>query len=467
MTQMTRQQLGERMSELLKQHLIWLETDGQAGQRLNARSMEPQLEAHNSWMEARDGGVRLDLRLADLRRADLRGVDISRANLDLADLRQAELQGATLIGAKLRYADLGRANLERIDLRGADMRNAALEGAELSHADLRGVNLRSADLHGVVLHKADLSNGRLDLGDLEDADLSDASLSMAEMRIAHLCEANLSGTQFGLANLSEADFSGAHLEAGQLRDAIGRPARGCCQSEGEDKLRRLIQGLEDRLLKFETHEAPASEPDRAYRQALEKRLQQLRERLSQVKEGGLEEAESELLLADSLDDSLEVFDPLLADLDRSSRDAAHRSRGLARCGAMLWGGALVLMMPLFFAVFRDAAAQMHAISPVALLGAPLLAFLMGNLCLRRAEREDRLRARLQDRKNRCDGTIALLRAEARLGDRESLSARLAGGFEALRQLLLHGVESPVDEVYGGLPPGAGPKWTRLFKDVDK
>lgn len=56
-----------------------------------------------------------------------------RANLRGADLRGANLRGANLIGA---------------DLRGANLFKADLRGADLSGADLSGANLRGADLSG-------------------------------------------------------------------------------------------------------------------------------------------------------------------------------------------------------------------------------------------------------------------------------------------------------------------------------
>ena len=59
------------------------------------------LELHLKWLRSEKGGVRADLRGANLSRADLRG----------ADLSDADLRGANLSDANLSDADLSRANL--------------------------------------------------------------------------------------------------------------------------------------------------------------------------------------------------------------------------------------------------------------------------------------------------------------------------------------------------------------------
>ena len=88
------------------------------------------LEAHAKWVRGETGGIRADLRGANLGRAYLRGANLSCANLSCADLSGANLSGA---------------NLSRAYLRGADLR-----GADLSGANLRGANLSGADLSGAV-----------------------------------------------------------------------------------------------------------------------------------------------------------------------------------------------------------------------------------------------------------------------------------------------------------------------------
>ena len=74
------------------------------------------LRLHGMWLRYEDGGVR-----ADLREANLSGANLREANLSGADLRGANLRWADLSGADLRGADLSGASLSRADLRGAAM----------------------------------------------------------------------------------------------------------------------------------------------------------------------------------------------------------------------------------------------------------------------------------------------------------------------------------------------------------
>ena len=76
----------EELSEILKQHKIWLESDHTLGSRTN------------------------------LSGANLSGADLSRANLSEADLSGADLYKANLSGANLSGANLSGANLFRTNL---------------------------------------------------------------------------------------------------------------------------------------------------------------------------------------------------------------------------------------------------------------------------------------------------------------------------------------------------------------
>ena len=78
---------------------------------MDKKGLSDILSKHNLWINNDDGGVRADLRGADLgvanlrganlRGADLRGADLCVANLSGADLRGANLSGADLSGAKI------------------------------------------------------------------------------------------------------------------------------------------------------------------------------------------------------------------------------------------------------------------------------------------------------------------------------------------------------------------------------
>ncbi len=75
------------------------------------------LEKHRLWLNREEGGIR----------ADLRDANLGNASLWYANLRDANLINANLSNANLRKADLRNADLYNADLRNADLRNADLD----------------------------------------------------------------------------------------------------------------------------------------------------------------------------------------------------------------------------------------------------------------------------------------------------------------------------------------------------
>ncbi len=113
---------------------------------------------HGRWASVQQcGGLRANLRWANLSEANLSG-----ANLRRADLRWANLSGADLRWANLRWANLSEANLSGANLRRADLRRANLSGADLRWANLSGADLSGANLSEADLSGADLSGTQLD-----------------------------------------------------------------------------------------------------------------------------------------------------------------------------------------------------------------------------------------------------------------------------------------------------------------
>jgi len=106
----------EELSEILKQHNIWLESEYTMGSRADLYGA--------------------DLSEANLRDADLKGADLSGADLSGADLSHADLSEAALSGANLYKADLSWACISKANLYRADLSEANLSGANLSGADL-------------------------------------------------------------------------------------------------------------------------------------------------------------------------------------------------------------------------------------------------------------------------------------------------------------------------------------------
>jgi hypothetical protein len=80
-----------KVKNMLKQHRLWLETDGSQGKRANFNS-------------ANLAGAKLSYQ--DLYNADLTGANLTGAYLDGADLTGADLTGADLTGAYLQGTKL-------------------------------------------------------------------------------------------------------------------------------------------------------------------------------------------------------------------------------------------------------------------------------------------------------------------------------------------------------------------------
>jgi hypothetical protein len=104
------------------------------------------LELHKKWLNEAAGGVRANLRGANLRGADL--ID--------ADLRGADLRGADLIDADLRGADLRGSNLRDADLRDADLIDANLIDAIGNMKEICSMQL---DTYGITFTKDILQIG--------------------------------------------------------------------------------------------------------------------------------------------------------------------------------------------------------------------------------------------------------------------------------------------------------------------
>lgn len=118
--------------EILEDHKIWLETNGEKGKRANF------------WKATLDY---VKLSKTDLRKANFQG-----ASLIQTDFREAKLQGANLIAA-----DLTGANLTRAYLRKAELNSARLIAANFAGADLREANLMHAELVKTNFEHANLT----------------------------------------------------------------------------------------------------------------------------------------------------------------------------------------------------------------------------------------------------------------------------------------------------------------------
>lgn len=195
------------LKETLAKHKLWLESQGESGQRFSA--------AGTNFEKANLSG-------ANLSKANLSGANLSKANLSGANLREATLFGAKLIEANLNDTDMSAALLSGAELQGATMQRAVLTEALLCEANLAG-----ADLSYANLVKANLSLGipefvkakniqSLFLGNTIPSVTASATISQTNLQEVNLTGANLCEANLDFANLFGANLTGANLTKAKL-----------------------------------------------------------------------------------------------------------------------------------------------------------------------------------------------------------------------------------------------------------
>ena len=116
----------EDLAKILKEHSIWLKSNGSFGKRASFNGMTiPSI----------------NLFMADLKKADFQGSDLTKSQLQWADL-----SGADFTGANLQDVDFFQSNLKKVSFRNANLVRANLMSVEASETDFRDANLSMADL---------------------------------------------------------------------------------------------------------------------------------------------------------------------------------------------------------------------------------------------------------------------------------------------------------------------------------
>jgi len=200
------------------------------------------LAAHERYVSYQ-GGVR-----AQLKHAELDGLNLANRVLSEAELSGASLVGATLYGsnlerASLYCADLRGCNLQAANLTRADLRGASLRGAVLSYAVLDGADMRSAMMMyvgpsgvSIVDHNNAAGNGQDEDGintatgvDFSNCSLKHASFGSAKLDNVNFGGALLDGAKFKGARLKNAVFKGAVMTGVDLKelDVPARALEGC------------------------------------------------------------------------------------------------------------------------------------------------------------------------------------------------------------------------------------------------
>jgi uncharacterized protein YjbI with pentapeptide repeats len=168
------------LTEILRQHKIWLDSEGREGKRANLSSE--------------------DLRQADLRGADLRSVNMRGAMLDNLDVRGANFEDADLAEASLRYMHAPKVSFQRANFAGTNCEGAVFDGADLSYSEALSANFAHAHLQGTFMQAVNL----------RDANFAQANMSYASLVGASCRGVNLSYTLFNHADLTHVDFREAY-----------------------------------------------------------------------------------------------------------------------------------------------------------------------------------------------------------------------------------------------------------------
>lgn len=130
----------DELHRALKQHAIWLRSNGHRGKRL---------DLSNRFLE------KLDLSNADMRCAMLRDAQFIEVNMAGTNLAGAELSGALVCGSNMRGVNLTHTNL------GGAALNADLSGAQFVCSNCSYTGFDGSKLNGTVFNRVNLSDASL------------------------------------------------------------------------------------------------------------------------------------------------------------------------------------------------------------------------------------------------------------------------------------------------------------------
>ena len=232
----------ETFLSILKEHQLWVDSNGQSGKRadLSGQDFSGISFRYHAYLPSASPWT-VNLRFAILREINFSHADLSEANLEAANLIKGNLNGANLKRAILSKAKMINAHLSGAYLRGAD-----LTGTDLTGADLTGANLTGAELRGANLTRANLIGT-----DLTGADLGGAILSevIRDKEITDSFEAShLDFTQFIAPVGSYSDnlrrklqFSEATIR--ELEEKLQQTQSKTVKDKDEEEIKKLKENI--------------------------------------------------------------------------------------------------------------------------------------------------------------------------------------------------------------------------------
>lgn len=171
--------LVKSIADELKDHELWLRTDGKAGKR-----------------------------------ADFSGRTLDGENFSGKDLRRALFINANLIGCRFVGANLTGAIMSRSIISGCNFRNASMQGVNLEKAQIVECDLSGARMHGAFCKKSVVSYTTLWSAVVDE---------MTSFVDAKLIGLNLNG----LVRLGVPDFTAAKLSECVCANAPGSKKKNC------------------------------------------------------------------------------------------------------------------------------------------------------------------------------------------------------------------------------------------------
>lgn len=190
----------EQADEMLRRHILWLDTHGAEGKRVNFRNADLR-------------NVRLDG--ANLTQASLRGAILTHADMTrVATMQEADFTEAVLNGANFSGTNLRRANFASVQAEGANFSSAVMTSANGLSANFTLAQFRHSDLTHINLRQANMTAADFSDTDLTEANCRSANLSGAKFHRAILVNADMRHT-----HCEGADFAGANMQQTQFKDA--------------------------------------------------------------------------------------------------------------------------------------------------------------------------------------------------------------------------------------------------------
>lgn len=350
----------EELEQILEQHELWLDSNGQVGQK------------------------------ADLSYINLERVDLSDVDLRNAYLRHARLYGVDFQGTDLQDADLALSDLQCANLQDAILENANLLGCDLQYINLQGAILKNADLFSCNLQGANLQHAYLEKAKLQDANLQDAYLQYANFKKADLKNANLSRVNLEYAILDDANFYmvnlvGANYKLEQFKYVKHAPLEPKLQNEVSE-FKKQNANLEKQLTKARENN------NIELIQELEKKLQesQHKEKHTQQQLSDLQQAYK--LLEDKLEKRIDDVKTTLVMSLRTSRANMKYNQKSARfilkrayCSFGILGGLIIILPILFYfiPIKQNSVIEIIGSFTIILYTAPILIALIVSITLLR------------------------------------------------------------------------------------